>query len=166
MVLNDENNSDMAIYAEVDKECAKRIKQSILQSLTYDDVENETGISTSTLKRLASGEREPKLRDIKAIAKATGKNPVWLAFGGFPNTGDSENTHDQPGNISDIELIQTGLITMIKNLDIQDALLIERIVSLLNLDRTINEIQSRQGMTKSMAMQIDALGLPRPGRER
>lgn len=34
---------------------------------------NETGISVSTLKRLASGEREPKLIEIRQIAKATGK---------------------------------------------------------------------------------------------
>ncbi|EPC5857655.1 helix-turn-helix domain-containing protein, partial [Escherichia coli] len=65
----------------VDKECAERIRLSIIQNFTYDDIENETGISVSTLKRLASGEREPKLIEIRKIAKATGKNPVWLAFG-------------------------------------------------------------------------------------
>ena len=47
------NKTESSLVMAADKACAERIKQSILQNFTYDDIENETGISVSTLKRLA-----------------------------------------------------------------------------------------------------------------
>ncbi|HHY0813580.1 TPA: helix-turn-helix domain-containing protein, partial [Klebsiella pneumoniae] len=55
-----------------DKQRAERIKKVILEHSTYEELAEKTGISVSTLVRIASGKTEPKFSDIIQIAKITG----------------------------------------------------------------------------------------------
>lgn len=153
------NKTESSLAMAADKACAERIKQSILQNFTYDDIENETGISVSTLKRLASGDREPKLIEIRQIAKATGRNPVWLAFG-----ADADADHNKAeapsstatlnesvigynvgnaGNAVDQE-VKIRVIAAIKDMRQEDVVFIERMTELLNLQNTIQNISGRK----------------------
>ncbi|EDK4789787.1 XRE family transcriptional regulator, partial [Salmonella enterica] len=43
---------------------AERIKNVILENSTYEELAEKTGISVSTLVRIASGKTEPKFSDI------------------------------------------------------------------------------------------------------
>ncbi|EHG1911016.1 helix-turn-helix transcriptional regulator, partial [Salmonella enterica subsp. enterica serovar Enteritidis] len=47
---------------------AERIKNVILENSTYEELAEKTGISVSTLVRIASGKTEPKFSDIIKIA--------------------------------------------------------------------------------------------------
>lgn len=143
--------SDMA----ADKECAERIRQSIIQNFTYDDIENETGISVSTLKRLASGEREPKLIEIRKIAKATGKNPVWLAFGESTLALSEHYGEDMAafgygvdfqlkGHSATEAAAKTRLMAAIRDIEPEDIVFLEKFIDLLNLDRTINSVKNKR----------------------
>ena len=134
--------SDMA----ADKECAERIRQSIIQNFTYDDIENETGISVSTLKRLASGEREPKLIEIRKIAKATGKNPVWLAFGESTLALSEHYGEDfqLKGHNATEAAAKTRLMAAIRDIEPEDIVFLEKFIDLLNLDRTINSVKNKR----------------------
>jgi transcriptional regulator with XRE-family HTH domain len=137
--------------------CAERIKSSILSNFTYDDIENETGISARTLKRLASGEREPKLSEIRQIAYATGKNAIWLAFGDV-NTPLAEHAYAignekiglnlDPHNKQNLTLEAAGIkmrvLTAISEMQDEDVTFLERFIDLLNLDRTINKVKSKR----------------------
>ncbi|EAA7364339.1 helix-turn-helix transcriptional regulator [Salmonella enterica] len=148
--------------------CAERIKSSILSNFTYDDIENETGISSRTLKRLASGERDPKLSEIRQIAKATGKNPIWLAFGDL-NTPLGEHAYilssDKVGvnlpenaTLEDAE-VKMRVLTAVADMQKEDVVFIEKFVDLLNLDRTINKVKTkRYNLTEEETMKM--LNLP------
>lgn len=108
----------------------KRVKLSILQNFTYHEVENKTGISCSTLKRLASGDREPKLFEIRLIAKVTGVNPIWLAFG----NGEDENTIEAfPSDITNEKNIQFRIIASINDMSLNDLIFTERLIKLIEL---------------------------------
>lgn len=149
------NKQESSLAMAADKACAERIKQAILQNFTYDDIENETGISVSTLKRLASGDREPKLIEIRQIAKATGRNPVWMAFGA--DAGYSVETLSSgmevrepqaeysvlPDNTGDSE-VKIRVIAAIKDMRSEDVVFIERMTELLNLQNTIQNISGRK----------------------
>lgn len=129
-----------------DEKCAERIRLSIISSFTYDDIENETGISVSSLKRIASGERDPKLTEIRKIAKATGKNPVWLAFGNIeivdanlsrlPNFNNSDSEQE--------EIKKLLLITDIKDLDNEQLDFVSKIIELVKLKNTIDNLAERK----------------------
>lgn len=60
---------------------ADRIKQSIIDNGGYQKISDITGISKSTLVRTASGQTEPKLVDVMAIAKATNSTLNYIAYG-------------------------------------------------------------------------------------
>ena len=64
-----------------DKQRAERIKKVILEHSTYEELAEKTGISVSTLVRIASGKTEPKFSDIIQIAKITGADLNTLAYG-------------------------------------------------------------------------------------
>lgn len=57
------------------------IKKVILEHSTYEELAEKTGISVSTLVRIASGKTEPKFSDIIQIAKITGADLNTLAYG-------------------------------------------------------------------------------------
>ncbi|HDV9371303.1 TPA: helix-turn-helix transcriptional regulator, partial [Escherichia coli] len=151
------NKTESSLVMAADKACAERIKQSILQNFTYDDIENETGISVSTLKRLASGDREPKLIEIRQIAKATGRNPVWLAFGndaGYEiETVSADMKLVEPTARYEIKgatdssadhEVKIRVIAAIKDMRLEDVVFIERMTELLNLQNTIQNISGRK----------------------
>ena len=70
---------------------AKRIRDSIVNSIGYEGVSKDTGISIPTLKRYAAGKNEPKVTDIIKISKSTSFDPIWLIFG---ETQDLANKED------------------------------------------------------------------------
>ncbi len=147
--------------AKLQLSCAERIKASILGNFTYDDIENETGISARTLKRLASGERDPKLGEIRQIAYATGKNPIWLAFGdtstplaehaytiGNEKVGLNLNESDKQNLTIEGAGIKMRVLTAISEMQDEDVSFLERFIDLLNLDRTINKVKSKRHLTE------------------
>ncbi len=151
------NKTESSLAMAADKACAERIKQSILQNFTYDDIENETGISVSTLKRLASGDREPKLIEIRQIAKATGRNPVWLAFGADADYNKAEAPsstatlnesvigYDVGNAVNAVDQeVKIRVIAAIKDMRQEDVVFIERMTELLNLQNTIQNISGRK----------------------
>ena len=72
---------------------AQRIKLSIAaKNVTYEELEQMTGISTSSLHRYATGKRSPKIEDIERIAIATGASPNYIAFG---NADDIKKKSDE-----------------------------------------------------------------------
>ncbi|EHW1679335.1 helix-turn-helix transcriptional regulator [Salmonella enterica] len=164
-----EKAEDMA----ADKECAERIRLSIIQNFTYDDIENETGISVSTLKRLASGEREPKLIEIRQIAKATGKNPVWLAFGESTLSSPEGVSEDMTafgygvdfklqGHAAGEAAAKTRLMAAIRDIDKDDVVFLEKFIDLLNLDRTINSVKTKRYNYTTEEETLKMLNLPQP----
>ncbi|MDO6499250.1 helix-turn-helix domain-containing protein [Photobacterium sanguinicancri] len=64
-----------------DENRASRFKKAILSTGTYEEISESTGISVSTLVRIASGKTEPKLSDAIKIAHACGVNIEYLALG-------------------------------------------------------------------------------------
>ncbi len=64
---------------------AERIKNVILENSTYEELAEKTGISVSTLVRIASGKTEPKFSDIIKIAMVTGVDLNELAHGDIVN---------------------------------------------------------------------------------
>lgn len=73
------SNNEHEVMA--DKQRAERIKKVILEHSTYEELAEKTGISVSTLVRIASGKTEPKFSDIIQIAKITGADLNTLAYG-------------------------------------------------------------------------------------
>ncbi|HHP7419225.1 helix-turn-helix transcriptional regulator [Providencia rettgeri] len=133
--------------------CSERIKSSILSNFTYDDIENETGISARTLKRLAAGERDPKINEIREIARATGKNPIWLAFGDLNTTlgehayffsSDKVGVNFPEHTTLDVADRKMRVLTAVTDLPDEDVAFIERFIDLLNLDRTISKVKNKR----------------------
>lgn len=60
---------------------AERIKRAIIDNGGYQHISEETGISKSTLARIASSQTEPKLKDVMAIARATGVSLNFISYG-------------------------------------------------------------------------------------
>ena len=59
---------------------AEQFKRAILKKgATYDIISDITGISTRTLKRIASGETDPRFSDVIKISEATGVDIYQLA---------------------------------------------------------------------------------------
>jgi transcriptional regulator with XRE-family HTH domain len=79
----------------LEKEISERLKNAILSNGGYEIISQKTGISLSTLKRTASGKTEPKFSTVALIAKETGKNLSFIAYGTGPEdatvTIDGEN---------------------------------------------------------------------------
>ncbi|WP_159147784.1 helix-turn-helix domain-containing protein, partial [Klebsiella pneumoniae] len=60
---------------------ADRIKKAIIDNGGYQNISDVTGISKSTLARMAANQTEPKLKDVMAISKATGVSLNYIAYG-------------------------------------------------------------------------------------
>ncbi|MGD8230415.1 helix-turn-helix domain-containing protein [Vibrio sp. TRT 1302] len=60
---------------------SERVKHAIKDNGGYDLTSEYTGISVSTLKRIAAGKTEPKFKDIVSIAEATRTPLMFLAYG-------------------------------------------------------------------------------------
>lgn len=72
---------------------ADRIKNTILEYGTYEDMADKTGISTRTLMRMATAKTEPKFADVIKIAEVTGTELSWLAFGAVKEYANLEEMH-------------------------------------------------------------------------
>lgn len=111
---------------------AKRIKESILEYGTYKMVSQKTGISQSTLVRIASGRTEPKFNDVISICKLTNKNIEELAYGsGFRRYEDTKN-----GCPDHIDKAIDNIMWNLNKIDENDILTLSKIVSALNKNIT------------------------------
>lgn len=106
---------------------AKRIKNAILNSLTYEDVSNKTGISVSTLVRISSGKTEPKFSDIIKIARVTGVDLNELAHGDIVNIKKDAMLKNDEKNDEVVEA-HNFIVWNISSLDKKDILSISRMV--------------------------------------
>ncbi|EPR4183108.1 helix-turn-helix domain-containing protein [Salmonella enterica subsp. enterica serovar Bareilly] len=106
---------------------AKRIKNAILNSSTYEDVSNKTGISVSTLVRISSGKTEPKFSDIIKIARVTGVDLNELAHGDIVNIKKDAMLKNDERNDEVVEA-HNFIVWNISSLDKKDILSISRMV--------------------------------------
>ncbi|AGY87947.1 helix-turn-helix domain-containing protein [Escherichia coli] len=106
---------------------AKRIKNAILNSSTYEDVSNKTGISVSTLVRISSGKTEPKFSDIIKIARVTGVDLNELAHGDIVNIKKDAMLKNDENNDEVVEA-HNFIVWNISSLDKKDILSISRMV--------------------------------------
>ncbi|EAR3980763.1 helix-turn-helix transcriptional regulator [Salmonella enterica] len=106
---------------------AKRIKNAILNSSTYEDVSNKTGISVSTLVRISSGKTEPKFSDIIKIARVTGVDLNELAHGDIVNIKKDAMLKNDEKNDEVVEA-HNFIVWNISSLDKKDILSISRMV--------------------------------------
>lgn len=60
---------------------ANRIKDAIKSHGGYEAMSDRTGINSRTLKRMSSGETEPKFKDIITLSLATNLSCDYFAFG-------------------------------------------------------------------------------------
>ncbi|EPE2650656.1 helix-turn-helix domain-containing protein [Vibrio fluvialis] len=60
---------------------AERIKLAIRDAGGYEHISEITGISLSTLKRIATGKTDPKFKDVVAITEATEAPLLYIAYG-------------------------------------------------------------------------------------
>lgn len=60
---------------------ADRIKKAIIDNGGYQNISEATGISKSTLARMAANQTEPKLKDVMAISRVTGVSLNYIAYG-------------------------------------------------------------------------------------
>ena len=68
-------------HSMADTNRAERFKTAVLDSGTYEEIAEKTGISISTLVRICSGKTDPKLSDAITIAKVTGQNLNDIIYG-------------------------------------------------------------------------------------
>lgn len=62
-------------------EIAERIKEAITDNGGYGAISEKTGISQSTLVRMASGKTDPKLKDVMKVAHAANIPLHYIAYG-------------------------------------------------------------------------------------
>lgn len=110
---------------------AERIKNVILENSTYEELAEKTGISVSTLVRIASGKTEPKFSDIIKIAMVTGVDLNELAHGDIVNIKeDAMLKNDEQNN--EVVKAHNFIVWNISSLDKKDILSISRIVYALS----------------------------------
>ncbi|EKY4937552.1 helix-turn-helix transcriptional regulator, partial [Salmonella enterica] len=106
---------------------AERIKKAILNTSTYEDISDKTGISVSTLVRISSGKTEPKFSDIIQIAKVTGVDINEIAHGtviDIKKDAVVENNSED----SDVVDAHNFIIWNLSSLDKKDILSMSRLV--------------------------------------
>ncbi|EGR2696581.1 XRE family transcriptional regulator [Vibrio parahaemolyticus] len=59
----------------------ERFHAAIKENGGYEEISRKTGISVSTLVRIAKGKSEPKLKDAVAIAEATNTSLNYIVYG-------------------------------------------------------------------------------------
>ncbi|EAX4489614.1 helix-turn-helix transcriptional regulator [Escherichia coli] len=116
---------------------AERIKKTILEYSTYEDVAEKTGISISTLVRMSSGKTEPKFSDVILISKVTGADLDILAYGDMDDIRREATTQENNIINSDDETIKAHnfIIWNISTLDKEDILFLSRQVYALTTVR-------------------------------
>lgn len=110
---------------------AERIKKAILNTSTYEDISDKTGISVSTLVRIASGKTEPKFSDIIQIAKVTGVDLNEIAYGTYIDIKKDavvENNNED----SDVVDAHNFIVWNLSSLDKRDILSMSRLVYALS----------------------------------
>ncbi|EFG2097391.1 helix-turn-helix transcriptional regulator [Escherichia coli] len=110
---------------------AERIKNVILENSTYEELAEKTGISVSTLVRIASGKTEPKFSDIIKIAMVTGVDLNELAHGDIVNIKDDAMLKNDEQN-DEVVKAHNFIVWNISSLDKKDILSISRIVYALS----------------------------------
>ncbi|MGU5146299.1 helix-turn-helix domain-containing protein, partial [Escherichia coli] len=114
-----------------DKQRAERIKNLILEHSTYEELGEKTGISVSTLVRIASGKTEPKFSDIIKIAMVTGVDLNELAHGDIVNIKEDAMLKNDKQN-DEVVKAHNFIVWNISSLDKKDILSISRIVYALS----------------------------------
>jgi transcriptional regulator with XRE-family HTH domain len=121
-----------------DKQRAERIKKAILEYSTYEELAEKSGISVSTLVRIAAGKTEPKFGDVLKIAEVTGVNLYKIAYDSPEQTKrDATETDDllqSADGYRDREVTEAfyHVVWNLRHLDKQDILSISRQVSALS----------------------------------
>ncbi|MHC1267157.1 helix-turn-helix domain-containing protein [Escherichia coli] len=110
---------------------AERIKNVILENSTYEELAEKTGISVSTLVRIASGKTEPKFSDIIKIAMVTGVDLNELAHGDIVNIKEDAMLKNDKQN-DEVVKVHNFIVWNISSLDKKDILSISRIVYALS----------------------------------
>lgn len=110
---------------------AERIKNVILENSTYEELAEKTGISVSTLVRIASGKTEPKFSDIIKIAMVTGVDLNELAHGDIVNIKEDAMLKNDKQN-NEVVKAHNFIVWNISSLDKKDILSISRIVYALS----------------------------------
>ncbi len=110
---------------------AERIKNVILENSTYEELAEKTGISVSTLVRIASGKTEPKFSDIIKIAMVTGIDLNELAHGDIVNIKEDAMLKNDEQN-DEVVKAHNFIVWNISSLDKKDILSISRIVYALS----------------------------------
>ncbi|EII7514363.1 helix-turn-helix transcriptional regulator [Escherichia coli] len=110
---------------------AERIKNVILENSTYEELAEKTGISVSTLVRIASGKTEPKFSDIIKIAMVTGVDLNELAHGDIVNIKEDAMLKNDEQN-DEVVKAHNFIVWDISSLDKKDILSISRIVYALS----------------------------------
>ncbi|EID8088734.1 helix-turn-helix transcriptional regulator [Escherichia coli] len=110
---------------------AERIKNVILENSTYEELAEKTGISVSTLVRIASGKTEPKFSDIIKIAMVTGVDLNELAHGDIVNIKEDAMLKNDKQNDGVVKA-HNFIVWNISSLDKKDILSISRIVYALS----------------------------------
>lgn len=110
---------------------AERIKNVILENSTYEELAEKTGISVSTLVRIASGKTEPKFSDIIKIAMVTGVDLNELAHGDIFNIKEDAMLKNDKQN-DEVVKAHNFIVWNISSLDKKDILSISRIVYALS----------------------------------
>lgn len=60
---------------------AERFHAAIKENGGYEEISNKTGISVSTLVRIAKGKTEPKLKDAVSISEVTNTSLNYIVYG-------------------------------------------------------------------------------------
>ncbi|EAV4564934.1 TPA: helix-turn-helix transcriptional regulator [Escherichia coli] len=106
---------------------AERIKKAILNTSTYEDISDKTGISVSTLVRISSGKTEPKFSDIIQIAKVTGVDINEIAYGTVIDI-KKDAVVEKNSEDSDVIDAHNFIIWNLSSLDKKDILSMSRLV--------------------------------------
>ncbi|EAO7011060.1 helix-turn-helix domain-containing protein [Escherichia coli] len=106
---------------------AERIKKAILNTSTYEDISDKTGISVSTLVRISSGKTEPKFSDIIQIAKVTGVDINEIAYGTVIDI-KKDAVVEKNSEDSDVVDAHNFIIWNLSSLDKKDILSMSRLV--------------------------------------
>ncbi|EOA0846021.1 helix-turn-helix domain-containing protein [Escherichia coli] len=98
---------------------------------TYEELAEKTGISVSTLVRIASGKTEPKFSDIIKIAMVTGVDLNELAHGDIVNIKEDAMIKND-GQNDEVVKAHNFIVWNISSLDKKDILAISRMVYALS----------------------------------
>ncbi|EIK7916399.1 helix-turn-helix domain-containing protein [Escherichia coli] len=110
---------------------AERIKNVILENSTYEELAEKTGISVSTLVRIATAKTEPKFSDIIKIAMVTGVDLNELAHGDIVNIKENAMLKNDEQN-DEVVKAHNFIVWNISSLDKKDILSISRMVYALS----------------------------------